>query len=56
MQPGNVGIAEAGRQMLSQSMLWGLQAGLHERLSKYATAEVKADAAALAKLQGDIAR
>ena len=49
LQLGNVGIAEAGRQVLSHCMLQGLQTGIQQRLSKYATADLEEDLAALAE-------
>lgn len=49
LQLGNVGIAEAGRQVLSHCMLQGLQTGIQQRLSRYATADLEEDLAALAE-------
>ena len=50
-QLGNVDIATAGHQVLSHTVLQGLQTAIQERLSLYATADVQTDTAALAKLR-----
>ncbi len=50
-QLGNVDIATAGHQVLFHKVLQGLQTAIQERLSRYATADVQTDTAALTKLR-----
>lgn len=56
MQVGNVDIAKAGKQVLSRSMLQGLQTAVRERLSQYVTDDIETDRAAWAQVQADAAR
>lgn len=56
MQVGNVAIAEAGKQVLSHSMLQGLQTAVRERLSQYVTDDIETDRAAWVQVQADAAR